>query len=155
MPTIGRRLVDMLPSRDCSPEAMTPRARAYLAVVTSRHFAVAVIMLGLPHRLPRAPYVAFNAAAPLYVWGVASLVVGAFAFIGGTWRSEWWARVSLISSATLTAAMTTALLMSWSVLTSFGLMAAVLLLAVTSKDMIVCQDPIRSPFEAVLRRKVG
>ena len=152
MPTIGRRLVSMLPTRDHSPEAMTLRARAYLAVVTLRHFAVAVILLTLLGGLPSASLAGFDASTPLVTWGWLSVTVGAIAFVGGTWRSERWARTALISSAALTGAMAAALGLSWHSLTVLGWVVLVLLLAITGKDMIVCGDPIRSPFEAVLKR---
>ena len=153
MPTIGRRLMSMLPTRDHSPEAMTPRARAYLAVVTVRHLLVGGVFLLLGGSMPPAPYRAFADPAPLAMWGSAALVVGTVALVSVAWRSERWARFALIISATLTSLMALALILSLFDLTAMGALLTILLASFTAKDMIVSQDPIRSPFERLLRSR--
>ena len=85
------------------------------------------------------------------MWGTVSLIIGAIGIVAAICRNDVWARVGLIASATLTGLITVGLFLSTFASPVAGVMGVVVFAAVTVKDLIVCQDPIRSPFEALFR----
>lgn len=146
------RLTYWLPKIDQSPEAMTNRARGYMGVVSGRHLFVGFSALLMPDRFTSASFAAITNAWPLWAWAAVSLLIGCIAGIASVWRREALARVGLIASATLSGAVALGLTIAIFASPVAGVMGAIIFTAVTAKDLIVCQDPIRAPFEALRRR---
>jgi len=142
-----------LPRIDHSPEAMTNRARGYMGVVAARHLLVGVLVFATPDRFKSASFTAITSSWPLWAWGLVSLAVGLLAGFAAVWRREALARVGLIASATFSGLVFIGLFIAVFSSPVAGVMGVVIFGAVTAKDLIVCQDPIRAPFEALARRR--
>lgn len=148
-PSPGEPLLDI---------SMTTRARGYLAVDVVFHGIVGLTCLFAADRLAAPSFRFIADLLPFQVWALGFLVTAAVCLYALVRSSEDWARLGLVASAVLTAV--------W----AGGFMAALAdvpldqpapptgvaaWLAIAAKDLIVCRQPLRSPFEPLIRRLAG
>ena len=142
--------------RDKAPEAMTRRAVAYLCIGAARHTLIGIFAIGYADQFANAAFIPIIEYAPLWVWGAFMLVAAALMLVAAIWRSAWIARLGLVVSATLTLAIGSGIALGvievWSTGGRATPISAILLLSLALKDYAVCTQPMRSPFEQVLRR---
>lgn len=126
---------------------MTPRARAYLTVAGLRHIGVGLCTVVAPAAFTTTSLAQIRDIMALPLWGSGMLIVGCLCLLAALRESEPLARVSLICSAaastTWTAGFTAALLTDQ--LSNPAL--PIIFGALAAKDLIVCAQPLRSPFE--------
>lgn len=134
------------------PDQMSGRARFYLGIAATRHILVALCTWFLADRFTAPSFDQILAILPLWCWGVAfagaGLACGAAAIIG----HETLARVGLILSAGSTALWAggfLAALMAGPA--NVGIVGVIIWWALAAKDLVVCRQPIRSPFESLAR----
>lgn len=123
---------------------MTWRARFYLLVAGLRHGTLGLAALMSPD-LPNV-----DLGLSVHWWGVV-FMAGAVALIyAAKEASEDWARISLGISAIVTSVWAAGFTAFW--LTGEGSpLGAVLFVALTLKDLTIVGDPMRSPFEPIMR----
>lgn len=136
------------------------RARAYLLVGAARHVALAASAVWLSQALDDDTDLVVVRILPLSIWGVV-LAFGAlhlaYAALVGSGDH---ARTALVVSAGMTTA--------WAVGSGFSAINAtstawsgalfvisILLMALALKDLIQCADPLRAPFDPVIRRVIS
>lgn len=123
---------------------MTWRARFYLTVAGFRHGALAASALLSPD-LPDV-----DLGLPIRWWGVVFLVGAAGLLWAAKEASETWARVALGVSAVVTSVWAAGFTAFW-LTGQWSPLPAILFLALTLKDLTIVGDPMRSPFEPMLR----
>lgn len=133
-------------------EQMTWRARAYLTVGSLRHLAIGVTGLTLADTYDGDAFAILFRIFSLEVWATIFLVGGLHLAYAAGRGSVGHARVALIISASMTAA--------WAV--GFGLafhqggvvspLGCILFTALVLKDLVQCGQPLRSPFEPIVRK---
>ena len=140
------------------PEKMTGRARAYMLVASGRHLGLGVVILAA-HDIfrddPRFDFIQSTLAwtgDPFILWGLLFFLTGVVCFLSAILKKEPLARSALIASATATAFWATGLLAGALLGNLSAWAGAILLSALVGKDLVVSRQPLRSPFEAVLRR---
>lgn len=141
-------------------ERMTTRARFYLTIAAARHLAVGLLCLLLPHDfylvssydqlakvLAPAPF-----TKGIEAWGLLFVFAAAVLLWAVIRQDEKSARTALIISVVLT--------MMW----AGGFVAALVQgqlqgplgpipwLALAAKDLVVCAQPLRAPFEPLVQR---
>lgn len=137
-------------------EQMTVRARAYLCIGALRHLAIGVAGLTVPQTFGSKAFNVLFDVFSLPVWSVLFLLGGLHLAYAAGRGDVWHARVALIISACMTA--------SWAV--GFGIafnedhrdlvspLGCILLTALMLKDLVQCGQPLRSPFEPIVRKYV-
>lgn len=147
------RLPAWLPHIDQSPDAMTSRARGYMLTVSGRHLVMAGFIFAAPERFTARGFKPMTDSWPLWAWGSIIALIGVVALAASVWRREALARTGLIASASLSGLVAIGLTIAAVQSPVGGVTGAIIFWALTAKDLIVCQDPIRSPFEALSQRK--
>jgi hypothetical protein len=137
------------------PEMMSWRARAYLAVIAMRHFAVAWICVFSPVSFGGTTYEQVRGTMSLRVWG------GVFSFIGvlavvALWRGgEALARYCLVMSAVISSIWAAGLYVAWIQGDLSAKPLPILWTALVMIDLIVASEPLRTPFEPLVRKFDG
>lgn len=139
------------------PEQMTGRAQVYLVVAFVRHTILGVWMLVMPSRFINLEQALGGTLVP---WGVSFAFVGVACLAAAVTRREHIAQTALFLSAVTTGAISVSLMLGWLdgsiVGTTKGPPSPLLWMfgfSLTAKDLIVCRQPLLSPFEP-LRRQV-
>lgn len=140
-----------LPPLARQSDDMTPRARAYLATAAVRHFLLALACVTIPDSFTSSSFDAIRSVLPLQAWGVVFFGVTVVAAWAVVRRSEPAARLSLIMSASSTAVWAGGLVAAYFTGTLTGPSGPIIWWAVVLKDLIVCRQPMRSPFEPLVR----
>lgn len=133
-------------------EQMTWRARTYLAIGGTRHLCTGTIAFVAARYYDDSPWAVLISVLSLKVWALAFIVGGLHFFYSAIMGEEWQARVALVVSAALTASWSAGFLLSAIEGSITALLIGVLLAALAGKDLVVCAQPLRSPFEPILRR---
>lgn len=141
--------------REYDPQEMTPRARLYLTIAAVRHLLVALPCLLAPQLFVSASFRQIADVLPMQAWGVVFLGVSLACATAAVSRSEVMARVGLILSAASTAVWAGGLTAALFTTTITGPTGPVIWWAVTFKDLVVCRQPMRSPFEPLVRMALG
>lgn len=126
---------------------MTARAQLYIAVVASRHFALAAVMAIAPGMLTGLLYAHITIA----LWLAAFLAVGSAALVASVMRSERLAYIALFGSIFVTGCWIGGMLLA----AANGqphLGALVAWVALGGKDAILLRNPLRDPFEPLIQR---
>jgi hypothetical protein len=135
---------------------MTTRARAYLIIGGLRHLLIGAFTLRFQTQYASAAYIPIVGAFPLWAWAGAMLAAAVLMGTAAVLRSCGIARVGLVISASVTLAIgvgiTAGIIGVWASGGKATPISAILLLALACKDFAVCAQPIRSPFEPILRR---
>lgn len=144
----------ILPHVDRSPTAMTRRARTYLLIGGLRHLVIGGFMLSLPGQFKAAAFIPIVGAAPLWMWSGTFLLTAVLCVLGSAVRNRDTARIGLIASAATSGIMAMGLILGAFNQWMHGLPAtpitAVLLASLTAKDLVMCTQPMRTPFEEML-----
>lgn len=133
-----------------SPTVMTWRARAYLSIASARHLVIGTSMLLLPHTYDTRSYHLLFRDLPSVFWSVIVLIGGLYLAYAAYRASELHARVALILSCGI-ASMWAA---SFALIAFHGyasVLATAVFGALAGKDLLVCGQPLRSPFEPLVR----
>lgn len=132
---------------------MTWRARAYLLVLTLRHFGVGLIALVAEEKFTSSSYDSIRAILPLEVWGALLTAVGIHAALAVVFDNETWARWVMVASAAMTGCWAAGFLLA-------GLRGQldapplpITWAAFTLKDLIVSGMSLSLPFEEAARRR--
>ena len=127
-------------------EQMTWRAKSYLAVGALRHLIIASAMVLAPASFDSPAFTGLFDIAPYWFWVVTLAIGGLHLAYSALTRSESHARTALTISAAVS--------FMWA--GAFGLvvlegsasvLATVIFSALGLKDLVVCAQPLRSPFE--------
>lgn len=136
---------------------MTRRARWYLMIGAVRHAIIGTFAIGFASQWTAAAFVPIVSYAPMWVWGLAMLFTSTFMTTAAKLKSARWARAALICSASITLALGMGIAMgtvdAWLAGKTVTPVTATLLLSLAFKDFAVCTQPMRSPFEPLLRRE--
>lgn len=140
-------------------ERMTARARAYMAIAAARHLLIAGFCLFAQDTFASpsyqglrdaVPFVSDSAAIPF--WGFAFLITGSACAFGGIRGSEGVARWALLMSVITTAAVGGGFLAAWFQGSLAGPTGPVIWFAIAFKDLTMLGNPLRNPFEPVVKR---
>lgn len=137
------------------PEVMTWRARAYVGVTATRNAALGACAIGLPGDFSGDSYQVITEIAPISVWGVMFFIGGSHLAYAAVTGNEGHARTGLSLSAVSTSLWAAGFYMAYFVGGVVTLIGAIVFTALTLKDLIVCAQPMRSPFERIVREYVG
>ena len=138
--------VTILPTTAPAPERMSHRARAYMAIVATRHILTGVFYLWVWGSTADAVHV---------LWFAMFLVVGALAAMPVRTGRDGQARLGLILSIVATSTWSASFLVAAA--TSAGhwsALAAIVLGTLAAKDLTMVQEPLRNPFEALIREEL-
>lgn len=130
---------------------MTGRARAYLSIAAIRHLLVAISTWTMAHQFTSGSFIQIKAILPLPVWGLAFLGAGLACGIAALRGQETLARVGLILSATSSALWAGGFVAAYLSGQAAGPTAVIIWWAIAMKDLIVCRQPLRSPFESLVK----
>lgn len=86
---------------DRSPNAMSNRAQAYLALAGARHFLTGAFLLGAPWLFSAAAFVPMFGSVPLDAWGTVFFLEGCACVFAAAARNGDVARVAMVVSATV------------------------------------------------------
>lgn len=129
-----------------SQEEMTVRARMYLVVGALRHLVIGLTMWILPHTFDAPSFQALFDIAPRWFWIVTMTLGGLHLSYSALKRHGGHARTALTISAAVS------FMWAW----AFGIvaiegtasiLATTIFVALGLKDLIMCAQPLRSPFE--------
>lgn len=131
---------------------MTPRARGYLVVAAARHISIGLCAVIIPAQFATPSMDPIRSVMHLTAWGALLLAVGFGCLAAATSGTETVARVTLV----LSAAMST----TWAAgFVSAGLNGElanpalpIVFFALAGKDLVVCAQPLRSPFERLAEK---
>lgn len=133
------------------PEVMTGRARVYLVIAALRHMLIGLCCVLVPETFQSSSFDPLRAILPLRVWGFAFLAAAFVCTVAAIRRSEHLARLGLIMSGTTSAVWATGFLLAWVSGDLSSPTGPIIWWAVTLKDFVVCSQPMRSPFEPLVR----
>lgn len=137
---------------------MTRRAQWYLGIGATRHLLIGVFAVIFPYMFANPVFMAVVSYAPLPIWGAVFVFTALVMFTSCFTKSAKWARIGLIISASSTLAFGMGILLGVLATLAGGSrvtpITAILLLSLAAKDYAVCTQPLCSPFESLLRRRV-
>lgn len=136
--------------RDKPP--MTGRAKAYLWITCLRTLPIAYGCLFRPELFTGKGFTYIIGVMPLLAWGIALLGQSALAALAALTQREWLARIALMSSAALAMAWVIGFAVAYSqgnLLSPVGIMWGA---GIAAKDLVVCRQPLWSPFEPLVQR---
>lgn len=129
---------------------MSPRARAYLVIAGTRAFLTAVVLAVMGDRADLVyPYI-MNPLPPL-TWIAIWTIIGIVLVLAAGTRSEKYARLGLVSIATVTAIWAMAVTLVFIREPIAGTISALLWWALVAKDFVQVRQPLSSPFEDLLK----
>lgn len=132
---------------------MSWRARAYLLVLTLRHFGVGLIALTAQERFTSSSYESIRGILPLEVWGVLLVGVGLHAALAVAFDDETWARGVMVLSAAITAGWAVGFILAAVHGTLDAPPLPITWVAFTMKDLIVSGMSLTVPFEEAAKRR--
>lgn len=139
------------------PTAMTLRARTYLIVVDGlRALILGALLIFTPQVFDNQIYdtARLLTAGHLFLWGIVFVVVGGYAAFAAVIGSSKDARIALVASATLTAVWASLYILNTIVLdVSLAPWIVLSTCALVATDILMCAQPLRTPFEALARQQ--
>lgn len=133
------------------PERMTGRARLYLLIACIRHVLVAVATWVMAGQFTSPAFDQIKAILPLPVWGILFAVAGLACGFAALFGHETLARVGLILSSTSSALWAGGFLAAALSGQTTSPTGVIIWWAVALKDLVMCGQPLRSPFEPLMR----
>lgn len=136
---------------------MTVRAQAYLCVAALRHLALGIVALTLPGVFGGAAMRVTLQVFTLQVWAVLFIVGGAHLAYSAGRGHVGHARVALVISACMTSAWAGGFLLAFRAsgfASPLGGIGGIVFTALVLKDLVQCGQPLRSPFEPIVRKYV-
>ena len=142
-------------------ERMTPRARVYMAICAARHVLVALACLVLTQTFTSGSYAGVKgflhwfvpADSMLRTWGLVFAVVGSLAVLGAVTGRVELARNALLASVIVTFCWVGGFIASIASGESAGATGVIAWAALAGKDLTMLQDPLRNPFEPLIRKE--
>lgn len=135
-------------------EQMTWRARAYLAVGSLRHIALGASGLALADTFQSDAFKILFDVFSLELWSILFLAGGLHLAYAAGKGSTSHARVALILSACMTAAWAVGFILAFHAGGVVSPLGGILFSALVLKDLVQCGQPLRSPFEPIVRKYV-
>lgn len=132
-------------------DVMTWRARGYLAITAGRHIAIGAVCILLPQDFDGDSYQIILEILPIWAWGLLFFVGGAHLAFSAVRGHENHARIGLSLSAITTSTWAAGFFMAYLTGGVVTLIGGILWTALTGKDLVVCAQPMRSPFEKLAR----
>jgi hypothetical protein len=136
--------------RDKPP--MTGRAKAYLWITCLRTLPIAYGCLFRPELFSGKGFLYIIGVMPLLFWGLALLGQALLAAAAAITQREWLARIALMASAALATSWVIGFIVAYyqgNLLSPVGIMWGA---AIAAKDLVVCRQPLWSPFEPLVQR---
>lgn len=142
-------------------ERMTPRARIYMAICAARHVLLGAACLIDPGGFTSGSFAGVKDVLRwwvgpdemLRIWGAAFVAVGAICSVAAIAGRVELARIGLLTSVVISAMWVGGFVASiWSG-QSAGWSGVIVWGAVTGKDLTMLQDPLRNPFEPLIRKE--
>lgn len=143
---MNSRIVPSVP-----PEQMTWRARGYLGIAGARHLSVGAYVLLRPEDFTADAYQVITEMLNMSIWGVLFLIGGIHLAYSAVRGAENHARLALVFSAVSSSFWAAGFFMGFFVGGVVTLIGAIIFTALTLKDLVVCAQPMRSPFERFVR----
>lgn len=134
------------------PGEMTRRARWYLAIAAARHLLSGVFALFAGASFKSSSFGPLLSAAPLQFWAIVFLGAGLACAAAALLKHEALARLGMAWSATATLVVGLSLVLAIFSGQLSSPTGPIIWLAVAFKDLVVCAQPIRSPFEGLGER---
>lgn len=134
---------------------MTRRAQAYLAICAARHVAIGSTCVLIPGSYRSTAYDGIKQILPIRAWGVIFLVAAAWATAAAVTRRESPARIALQVSATASGCWTAGFIAASIVGLTSVPSSPVMWATVTLYDLTMLRQPLRNPFENVVRKLAG
>lgn len=131
---------------------MTGRAKAYLWITCLRTLPIAIFCLTRPELFAGNAFHYIQGVMPIWLWGAALAVQALLAAAAAVTRREWLARTALISSASLAMSWVIGFAIAYhqgNLLSPVGIMWGA---GIAAKDLVICRQPLRSPFEPLVQR---
>ncbi|EYR64682.1 hypothetical protein N866_07220 [Actinotalea ferrariae CF5-4] len=136
----------VLPARAAPPERMSHRARAYMAIVAARHLLTGIFYLWVWGATDDAVHT---------IWGAMFLVVGLIAALPFRTGRDGQARLGLLLSIAATSVWFGSFLVAAATTDGYwSALAAIALGTFVAKDLTMVADPLRNPFEALIREEL-
>ncbi|WP_169165088.1 hypothetical protein [Cellulomonas taurus] len=153
--------MSLLPSPPPIGERMTPRARVYMAICAARHGLLGLACLVRPQDFTSGSFSGvrnfLHWAIPgdpmLRIWGVAFGVVAALAVAAVLTGRPEVARNGLLGSVIVSFCWVGGFIASIWTGQSAGWSGVIVWAAITLKDLTMLQDPLRNPFEPLIRKE--
>jgi hypothetical protein len=138
-------------------EVMTWRARAYLVITAVQHGLIgfACIWLSGTEAFSGDAFRIIRHIFPIWGWGVVFVAGGIHLAIAAGRGSELLARVAMPLSAVLTSLWAMAFILAWHEGGVVSPVGAILATSLTAKDLVICRQPMRSPFEPLVKEYAG
>lgn len=138
-------------------ERMSTRARGYLSIAGARHLLIGLACIIGSDLFDSPAFIQIKQVLPITLWGVLFLTNAALCLAAAVVGHGGLARTSLIYSAASTAVWAGGFIAAFvaALETNQPLTAptgVVIYLAVAGKDLVVCRNPMRSPFEDLGQR---
>lgn len=142
-------------------ERMTPRARAYMAICAGRHLLLGLACLLDPYGFTSGSFSGvknflhwFIPPDPmLRVWGVSFVVVGVLAVAAVMNGRAEIARWGLLASVIVSFCWVGGFIASIATGQSAGWSGVIVWAAIAGKDLTMLQEPLRNPFEPLIRKE--
>lgn len=150
-------MADLRPHIAPLAERLTPRARVYMAVAGLRNLALGVVCILMPEYFTSGSYAGIKGALPftadtsLIVWGAAFLVAGVIATSAAVFGHETHARIGLMTSVVISGSWVGGFAFAQITGAAAGPTGLIVWAAFTAKDLTMLRDPLRNPFEPLVR----
>lgn len=133
-------------------DEMTWRAKAYLSICAARHGLLGISTLLVPNTFQGPAFEEIRGAASLTVWGMIFIAGGLHLTYAAWTGKETAARSAMTVSAIVTSVWAAGFIMAFEPGGVVSPVAAILFSALTLKDLVICRQPMRSPFEPLVRK---
>lgn len=138
---------------------MTGRARGYLAIVAARHLILGSICVVHPEHFTSGSYEGIKDALPfvsgdgaMVSWGLIFIIVGILNVIPVLTGRETYARAGLLVNVVVTGFWVGGFIAAQIAGTSAGPSGLIIWASVLAKDSTMLRDPMRNPFEPIVRQ---
>lgn len=140
------------------PDAMTGRARAYLILNALGFGTIGWFCIAHSEQFQAAAYIPIVNALDVRWWGVLFALGGIVSASGAWTRSPGWARAGLVMSAGVlggcSAGLWIGIIAVWIAGKPATPISTIIMTLVVGFNLIMCSQPMRTPFEQVLARFV-
>lgn len=136
-------------------DTMTPRARAYIVITAVQHGLVGASATLLSQQFNGDGFRVARELMPIPVWGLMFLAGSGMLMQAAVRGSESRARLGMVLSVLLIALLGASLALSYTEGGVVSPIGTVFALSLMAKDLVVCAQPMRSPFERVVEEYVG
>lgn len=130
---------------------MTWRARAYLIVTALQNIGIGTACLLRSETFNGDAFQKIRDIAPLWAWGIIFLAGGLHLAVAAAKSHEILARVGMPLSALIISLWAAGFVLAYEEGGAVSPVGALIAISLTLKDLIVCAQPMRSPFDPVVK----